>query len=109
MVKLLKKILISEFGLKLKEKFYPTKNGDPDTATHLMQAMKRFHESDNKKSPSRIKREIQICKNYWKCYPHHYFINNLLSVNHFMKNVYFSSERLYHLMIISNRIFHSAI
>jgi hypothetical protein len=77
MVKILKKILISEFGLKLKEKFYPTKNGDPDIATHLMQAMRRFHECDNKKNPAQIKREIQICKNYWKCYPHHYFIYNL--------------------------------
>jgi hypothetical protein len=77
MAKLIKKIFISEFGLKLKERFFPTKNGDPDTATHLMQAMKRFQECDNKKNLSRIRHEIRICKKYWKCYPHHYFINNL--------------------------------
>jgi hypothetical protein len=77
MAKLIKKILMSEFGLKLREKFYPTKNKDPDTLTHLEQSMKRFYECDNKKTASQIKREIQVCKKYWKCYPHHYFTNNL--------------------------------
>ena len=77
MVKLIKKMFISEFGLKLREKFYPTKNNDPETNLLLMQAMDRFRNCENKKNKSQIKREILVCKKFWKCYPHHYFINNL--------------------------------
>jgi len=68
---------MSEFGLQIREKFYPSKNKDADAFTHLEQSMKRFYSCDNKKNASRIKREIQVCKKYWKCYPHHYFTNNL--------------------------------
>ena len=77
MAKLVKKILMSEFGLKLREKFYPSKNKDADAFTHLEQSIKRFYSCDNKKNKSQIKREILVCKKFWKCYPHHYFINNL--------------------------------
>jgi len=68
---------MSEFGLKLREKFYPSKNKDPGAVTHLEQSMKRFYACNTKKNASRIKREIKMCKKYWKCTPHHYFTGNL--------------------------------
>jgi hypothetical protein len=77
MVKLIKKILISEFGLKISEKFYPSKKNDPETNLLLMQAMDRFRNCENKKNKSQKNREISVCKKYWKCYPHHYYTNNL--------------------------------
>lgn len=68
---------MSEFGLKLQEKFFPNNYTDPDNTSLILKAMERFRNCDNKKNKSRIKREIQLCKKYWKCYPHHYFTNNL--------------------------------
>ena len=65
--------------MKVLEKFYPTKKDDPNTTTHLKQAMKRFYECDNKKNASQIKKEIQICKKYWKCFPYHYYMHDLFS------------------------------
>lgn len=41
------------------------------------QAMKRFKQCKNKKSKHQIKKEINLCKKYWKCYPFHYFRYNL--------------------------------
>jgi muconolactone delta-isomerase len=77
MVKLIKKLLMSEFGLKLQEKFFPNNYTDPDNTSLIIKAMERFRNCDNKKNASQIKREIQVCKKYWKCSPHHYFTNNL--------------------------------
>ena len=77
MPKLTKKLLLSEFGMKIRERFYPTEKNDPDTYFLLMQAMDRFKNCDNKKSNSQIRQEIQVCKKYWGCYPYHYFTYNL--------------------------------
>ena len=41
--------------------------------------MKRFKEDKNLKNPSRIRREIRMCRKYLKCYPYHYFICYLFS------------------------------
>jgi len=39
----------------------------------MAQAMERFRKCDNKKAKHQIKKEIALCKNFWKCYPLHYF------------------------------------
>jgi len=82
MVKIIKKILMSEFGLKLQEKCFPNNYTDPDNTSIIIKAMERFKNCDNKKNASQIKREILVCKKYWKCYPHHYFTNNLYRADH---------------------------
>jgi hypothetical protein len=75
MAGLLRRILLSEFSLRLKEKRYP--KNDPDINPLIINAMKRFRNCDNKKNKTRIRREINVSKKYWKCYPYHYFTNNL--------------------------------
>jgi hypothetical protein len=77
MAGLLKKVLISEFGLRLQEKCFPSRYRDPENTALINNAMERFRTCDNKKETTRMQREIQVCKKYWKCYPHHYFTNNL--------------------------------
>ena len=39
----------------------------------MAEAIKRFKISDNKKPLSQIKKEIILCKKFWKCYPFHYY------------------------------------
>ena len=89
MVKFIKNIRSTEFSMKLKEKFFLTKKNAPATTAHFIQAMIRFKNCKNLKKPSQIKREIQICKKYWECYPYHYFIQNL-----FMADREISDEEL---------------
>lgn len=48
-------------------------NNHPD----MIQAYKRFNESENKKDPKIIKKEMKLCEKYWGCYPFHYIRNNL--------------------------------
>jgi len=43
----------------------------------MEQAMERFRKCNNKKPRSQIKREIILCKKFWKCYPLHYYRHNL--------------------------------
>ncbi len=71
------KIKNSEFGMKLQEKFYPTKKNDPEHRSLINNAMNRYRNCTDKKSKSQINQEIQVCKKYWNCYPHHYFLNDL--------------------------------
>ena len=73
------KLKTSESVMRIREKFYLNNTYALATPAHFAQAMKRFNESKNLKNPSQIKREIQLCKKYWKCYPYHYFIYNLFS------------------------------
>lgn len=75
--------------MRVVEKIYPTKKNDPATVTHLEQSMKRFYECDTKKNASQIKKEIQICKKYWKCYPYHYYMHDL-----FMEDKQLTNEEL---------------
>jgi hypothetical protein len=77
MVKIITKLKNSEFGMKIREKFYPTKKADHEHYYLINDAMLRYEKSTDKKSISQIHREIKICKKYWKCYPHHYFTNDL--------------------------------
>lgn len=77
MVKFIRTLKASEFGMRIREKFYPTKKNDPATTDHLEQSMNRFFKCKNKKNALQIKKEIQICKKYWKCYPYHYYIQDL--------------------------------
>jgi hypothetical protein len=77
MVKIIKKIKSTEYGKRFAEKFFPNSRKHPATSTHFNQAIKRFNECNNKKNASQIKQEIRICKNYWKCYPYHYYIYDL--------------------------------
>lgn len=77
MGKILRKIRNSELAMRIKEKFFLTKGKAPATKLHYLLAMERFRKCKNKKPASQIKREIQICKKFWKCYPYHYFTQNL--------------------------------
>ncbi|WP_300330657.1 sugar-transfer associated ATP-grasp domain-containing protein, partial [Methanocalculus sp.] len=40
-------------------------------------ANERYHRCENKKSKSQIKKEMNLCKNYWKCNPFHYLFYDL--------------------------------
>lgn len=87
MVQLIKRITASEFGLKFREKFFfPDAKKDPATFRHFNEAMDRFKKCDNKKSASQIKKEIRICKNYWHCYPYHYYIYGLYEAERQLTN-----------------------
>jgi hypothetical protein len=81
MVNILKKIKASEFGMRLQEKFYPSEKSDPAHTALFLRAMSRYKKCPDKKDASQIKREIKICKQYWKCYPHHYFMYDLYKKN----------------------------
>ena len=39
----------------------------------MSQAMRRFKECSTKKPKSQIRKEMKLCKNFWGCYPLHYF------------------------------------
>lgn len=43
----------------------------------MAEAMKRFYNCKDKKPESQIKKEMILCKNYWGCYPLHYYQYNL--------------------------------
>jgi len=43
----------------------------------MAQAMKRFNKCGNKKPKSRIRKEMNLCKKFWGCYPLHYYRYNL--------------------------------
>jgi len=63
--------------LRVREKLYPKFTNDEDDRVEINKAMKRFKKSNDKKSSSRIRREIGVCKRFWGCYPYQYFLNNL--------------------------------
>ncbi len=77
MVKFIRELKESELAMRVKEKFFITLTNTPATKLHLKEAMERYRNCDNKKNASQIKKEIQICKKYWKCYPYHYFMHDL--------------------------------
>jgi hypothetical protein len=81
MRKFFKKIETSEYGMRLREKFYPSKRSNPAHYALFFQAMERYRKCTNKKNSTQIKHEIQICEQYWKCYPHHYFMYDLYTEN----------------------------
>jgi hypothetical protein len=43
----------------------------------MAEAMERFHKCEDKKPESQIKKEMILCKNFWGCYPLHYYQYNL--------------------------------
>jgi hypothetical protein len=43
----------------------------------MAEAMERFNTCEDKKSESQIKNEMMVCKNFWGCYPLHYYQYNL--------------------------------
>jgi len=67
----LNKIAQTQFALRLTELThrlsYEMRNN------RMKQAMERFKNCDNKKPKSQIQKEINLCKNFWKCYPLHYY------------------------------------
>jgi len=77
MTKFIKKFQASESGMRMIEMFYPTKKNDPEHRALFSRAMNRYKNCTQKKNISQIKREIQVCKKHWKCYPHHYFMYDL--------------------------------
>jgi len=79
MVKLIKKLKATEFGMKLREKFYPRFDSNPIVSPqkNLAKSMKRYKACDSKKCQSQIKQEITICKKFWKCFPYHYYMYDL--------------------------------
>jgi len=64
-------------GLKIREKFYPAFSRDEEVRIHIDQALERFNRCPDKKSRARIRREAGVCKKYWRCHPHQYFIQDL--------------------------------
>ena len=86
MVKIIKKLKATEYGMRLAEKFFPSAKKHPATSKHFNQAIKRFNECATKKNTSQIKREIQVCKKYWKCYPYHYFTQDLFRADRQLTN-----------------------
>jgi hypothetical protein len=77
MANFIMKIKNSEFGMRIQEKFYPTKRYDPDHRAIIQTAVERYNRCTCKKNTSQIRKEIQVCKYFWKCYPYHYFMNDL--------------------------------
>jgi hypothetical protein len=77
MVKIIRTLKTSEFIMRIREKFYPTKKNDPEHRALLKDAMDRYKRCTTKKGTSQMDREIQVCKRYWKCYPYHYFMYDL--------------------------------
>jgi hypothetical protein len=63
--------LNSSILLQMKEKMHRLTY--PKNEFLMKQAVIRFKECKNKKSEAQIKREIKICKDYWGCYPLHYY------------------------------------
>ena len=47
----------------------------------MAQAMERFKKCDNKKPESQLKKEMNLCKQYWRCYPLHYYRYDLYKKN----------------------------
>ncbi len=43
----------------------------------MAQAMKKFNKCGNKKTKFRIRKEMNLCKKFWRCYPLHYYRYNL--------------------------------
>jgi hypothetical protein len=77
MFRVIRKWIASEYGMRITERFYPTKKNDPEHRALFFKAMNRYKKCTDKKNKSQIRREIQLCKKYWKCYPHHYFMYDL--------------------------------
>ena len=74
-LKLVKKIKPSYWGLRLgeiKHRFNYRKNNKL-----MIESILRFKNSKNKKPLVQIKREIGLCWKFWKCYPLHYYRENL--------------------------------
>ncbi len=79
MVRFIKKLKATESGMRIREKFYPKYDPNPNTSPResLAKSMKRYNECKNKKSASQIKSEINLCKKFWKCFPYHYYLYDL--------------------------------
>jgi hypothetical protein len=43
----------------------------------MSEAMERFNKCQDKKPKPQIKKEMMVCKNFWGCYPFHYYQYNL--------------------------------
>ena len=86
MVAFIKKMKNSEFGMRIAEKFFPNARRHPATFSHFKEAIIRFKECTNKKSPSQIKKEVRLCENYWHCYPYHYYIYDLYRADRHLTN-----------------------
>jgi hypothetical protein len=69
--KIFKKIAQTELALRLREIRHRLTYEKSDT--RMAQAMERFKKCDNKKSKLQIKKELNLCKKYWGCYPLHYY------------------------------------
>ena len=65
------KLKNNEVALRLREKKHQIVY--KRHSKRMMQSMKRFIACNDKKSGIQIKREIELCKKYWHCYPLHYF------------------------------------
>ena len=59
------------WGYRFKRKYAP-----------LAAALQRFAECDCRKPQAQIKREILLCKRFWKCYPWHYFLYDFYRQDH---------------------------
>jgi hypothetical protein len=80
---------MSELGMRVTEKFYPGQKNDPLHKILINDAMIRFRKCETKKNSSQINQEIQICRQFWNCYPHHYFTHNL-----YLKEIQVKNEDL---------------
>ncbi len=65
----------SYWGLKARELLYGMHA--KSTYPPLALALQRYKSCSHRKPQQQIRREIQLCKSYWGCYPWHYYLYDL--------------------------------
>jgi len=76
-LRILKNFRKTYLGLKIREKLYPTLTNDLGVQAVVAPAMEKFKRSSGKKNRARIRREVEVCRRFWGCYPYQYFLNEL--------------------------------
>ena len=66
-------------ALKIREIRY--RSGYKKNDRSMIKAMEHFNKTPNKKSRFKIRKEIKLCKDFWGCYPFHYFRYKLYEKN----------------------------
>jgi len=70
-IKLFNMIAQTQLALRLAEIVHRLTYAKRDQ--RMKEAILRFKKCDSKKSKSQIKKEIALCKKFWRCYPLHYY------------------------------------
>lgn len=75
--RILKNFRKTPLGLKIRDKLYPSFTGNLEIQAVVAPAMEKFKRSSEKKSSERIRRDVEVCRRFWGCYPYQYFLNEL--------------------------------